>query len=143
MEHRIPTRDIHTLPELTPPEDPMFVDLLEQALKGKGAVYFAAVSMSRVRPFSPTFDVEQHPIGRAAVDDIVRRWVAGQFTNSWVYQSGEEFVLSDDYVVLAAARRGQPDYMPCWVLGRPTGEGVKDVQGPISVDDLQRLLGLA
>jgi hypothetical protein len=31
-----------------------------------------------------------------------------------IFANGELFVASDDYYTLAAAERGQPDFLPCW-----------------------------
>ncbi|MGH7711952.1 MAG: hypothetical protein ACREOG_11750 [Gemmatimonadaceae bacterium] len=80
-----------------------------------------------------------HAAGRAAVEQAFNRGLEGRPQSVWVYEADTGFVLSDDYVPWAAAQRGQPDYVHCWVLGRPRNAAVKDVQGPI--DDVRKALG--
>ncbi|NUQ45060.1 MAG: hypothetical protein HUU22_03390 [Phycisphaerae bacterium] len=113
------------------------------ALTGEVPVYFAAVPLSLLRPFSPDYDVERHPVGRAAVEALMQECAAGRYARAWVYERDNAFIVADDYVILAAARRGQPDYVPCWVLGRPISADVVDVQGPIDPHSVRRLLGLS
>jgi hypothetical protein len=36
---------------------------------------------------------------------------------------------------LWAYRRNLPDYVPCVVLGKPEGEGVEIVQGPLTAEE--------
>ena len=61
----------------------------------------------------------------------------------FVYQRGKWFVVSDDYIVLFAALNGLPDYVPCWVLGKPDGDLVRDVQGTVASKDVAQLLGIS
>ncbi len=61
---------------------------------------------------------------------MIEEWSNGQVQKLFVYQRGKWFVVSDDYIVLFAALNGLPDYVPCWVLGKPEGDLVRDVQGP-------------
>jgi hypothetical protein len=60
----------------------------------------------------------------------------------WVYPKGDIFIVSDDYFTLAAAERGQPDLVPCWVLGKITRGNAEQVQGAIGQDVIRRMLGL-
>lgn len=140
---RMDPREIEALAGLRPLYDPVFNHLLEGACNGSVDVYFAAVPLGLVRPFDPDYDPTKHPIGEAAVRELMSRWGMGKFQNSWVYQKGQEFVLSDDYIAWEAARRGQPDFLPCWILGKCTNSEVRDVQGPIDPKDVRRLLGIA
>ena len=50
-------------------------------------------------------------------------------------------MLSDDYIVWEAAKQGRPDFLPCWVLGNPSHDSIENVQGPIEVAEIKRLLG--
>ena len=58
----------------------------------------------------------------------------------WVYPQGELFMVSDDYLALAAAERGQPEVVPCWILG-PESD-LMDLHGPVEPRSLRRMLGV-
>ena len=140
---RMPPDQLHSHPELTPVADPHFDDLLDQALKGTLPVYFAAVPLAAIVPFDKNYLPNKHPAFEAGVVQVMRQWQEGQFRQVCVYQAGQEFVLSDDYLTYEAALRGQPDFVPCWVLGRPEHDGVCDVQGPLDIPSVKRVLGFA
>jgi hypothetical protein len=63
------------------------------------------------------------------------------FHHVWVDPNENAYVMSDDYVVWAAIERGQPDYVPCWVLGYASATGAVDIRGPIEQDRVRRILG--
>ncbi len=42
-----------------------------------------------------------------------------------------------------AAKLGDPDFLPCWVLGRPDLEGVVDIQGPLDEAGVRSAIGFA
>jgi len=129
-------------PSWVPPTDFVFQYLLQEALYGVMPVYFAAVSLPRLRRFAPEFRPERTTGGAAVVRSIQDRWRKGNFQAMWVYPKGDLFIVADDYFTLAAAESGKPDFCPCWILG-PVGEhGVKDVQGPVEPTSLRKLLGL-
>ena len=52
-----------------------------------------------------------------------------------VYPKGQWFIVSDDYPTLSAYQRNLPDFVPCVVLGRPEGEGVEIVKGPLTPEE--------
>ncbi len=60
----------------------------------------------------------------------------------WVYPKGDLFVVADDYFALAAAERGQPDFVPCWVLGEIKNGKAEQVQGPIEKASVRKMLRL-
>lgn len=134
--------DLQSIPELVPPTDPVFTYLLEEAVAGRMPVYFAAIPLTLVWPFAVDFDPERHPVGRQMVDAVFAAGCQGHMQRMWVYPRDQHFVASDDYVTLAAARRGDPDFVPCWVLGEPHLPGVEQIQGPIRLEDVRRLLGI-
>jgi hypothetical protein len=136
-------REITALAGLQPLHDPVFSHLLESALSGRVDVYFAAVPRNAIRPFDPDYQPQRHPVGQAAIQDVVARWEKGQRQPVWVYQKGDHCVLADDYVVLEAAKITAPDYLQCWVLGRPELKGVVDVQGPLEEADVRKAIGLS
>lgn len=121
----------------------VFSHLIERACKGAVDVYFAAVPVGLLRPFDRDYDPCAHPAGEAAVEAVMAHWKKGQFQYVWVYQQGDEFLLSDDYIIWEAAKRGRPDCLPCWVLGKPLHPQARDVQGPIDPNEVPRLLGFA
>jgi hypothetical protein len=139
---KIAVADIHSLPDLTPKHDQRFSTLLQGAVSGDVPVYFAAVPLALCVPFDLDYRPDLHPVGVKAINQMTEKWNKGQFQNMFVYQRGKWFVVSDDYIVLFAALPGLPDYVPCWVLGKPESNLVRDVQGPIPSSDVTRLLGL-
>lgn len=139
----IAVSDIHSLPELTPKHDERFAALLQGAVSGDVPVYFAAVPLALCVPFDLDYRPDLHPIGGKAIGQMTEEWSNGQVHKLFVYQRGKWFVVSDDYIVLFAALKGLPDYVPCWVLGKPEGDLVRDVQGPIASNDVARLLGIS
>jgi hypothetical protein len=128
------------LPGLQPLKDEVFLYLLEQALSGKLFVYFAAVPFNLIEPFDKEYNPKLHPIGAAAIKTTMDLWLNNQFTNCWVYPKNNKFILSDDYIPYFAAIEGQPDYLPCFVLGDPNIEGVVDIKGPLTVDSIKKHL---
>ena len=140
---RVKVADLHFLPDLTPKHDERFSALLDGAVSGDVPVYLAAVPLAICVPFDLDYRPDLHPVGKQAISQMIDDWSKGQFQNLFVYQRGKRFVVSDDYIQLFAALRGQPDYVPCWVLGKPDSDLVRDVQGPIAPNDVPKLLGIA
>lgn len=139
----IAVSDIHWLPGLTPKHDEQFSALLQRAVSGDVPVYFAAVPLALCVPFDLDYRPDLHPVGAKGISQMTEEGSNGQFKNMFVYQRGKWFVVSGDYIVLFAALSGLPEYVPCWVLGKPGGDLVRDVQCPIALNDVARLLGLS
>jgi len=139
---RVPTDSLHFHPDLTPKHDELLTRLMEDALVGDVPVYFAAVPLSLCIPFDPDYRPDLHPVGAKVIEAVSAAWRQGKFNRLIVYSRGIWFVVSDDYIPLFAALRGQPDYIPCWVLGEPKGDLVKDVQGPIEQGEVAKALGI-
>lgn len=136
--------DPKTNPDWEPPVDPVYQYLLQEALFGWVPVYYAAIPLSRLRRFVPSFRPETTKNGEAVVAAIMERWRAGEFARMWVYPKGDLFIVSDDYFTLAAAEHGQPDLCPCWVLDEIKNDGkAEQVQGPISQVRVREMLGLS
>jgi hypothetical protein len=127
---------------LVPRKDEVFMNLLGRAVAGDLPVYFAIVPRSLVRPFDATCNVAAHPAGEAMIKDVMRDWRAGEFHYAWVYPHEGEYVLSNDYVIWAAAERSCSDYLPCWVLGIPAVKGVLGVSGPLEPSVVRLILEL-
>jgi len=134
--------DVHALPGLTPKPDVAFESRLDLALSGQLPVYFGAVPLALCVPSDLDYRPDLHPVGAAAIEKYGQLASAGRNQYLWVYQRGVWFVVADDYIPFFAALRGLPDYLPCMILGKPTGDMVKDVQGPLKHADVRRLLGL-
>ena len=121
---------------MQPLRDDVFQYLLGEALVGRVPLYAATIPLPLIRPFDSEYEPAKHPAGEAAIIQTMTEWRAGVFVHVWVYPKEDHFVLSDDYIIWEAAQRGQPDHMPCWVMGYPTLDGVLDIQGPIDEDDV-------
>jgi hypothetical protein len=133
--------ELHELPDLTPPKDAVLLYLFSRAVEGHLPVFHGAVPLSIIRPFSADYDPRQHPIGRQAVDAKQQEWREGKFSNLWVYPDGTSYVISDDYITFYAALEGQPDFLPCFILGVTEDSRIEELQGPIRVPDVRKTLG--
>lgn len=130
-------------PDWVPPSDQVFQYLMREAALGSVPVYYAEIPLTRLKRFAPTFHPEKTKDGEKVVTAIMADWRAGQFARMWVYPKGELFIVSDDYFTLAAGESGDPDYMPCWVLGMAPKGAAKNVQGPIDQKEIRKMLGLS
>jgi hypothetical protein len=137
---RISVESLYIDPSLTPPHDAVLDYLLERALEGNLPVYFAAVPLGLIKPFSDQYDPRRHKLWPQLFASVREQWTNQQFKNILVYQRKTSFIMSDDYVTYYACLAGQPDYVPCWVLGNCTHPDARDVQGPIRAEDLRKAL---
>ena len=58
------------------------------------------------------------------------------------YPRGKWFVIADDYIRLFAALLTRPEHVMCWILGKPDNDRIRDVRGPLALEDVPRALGL-
>ena len=130
-------------PDLTPKHDETMIVLMEQAIKGELPLYSGKVPLGLIVPFDLDYRPDTHPIGKQMIDLAFKEGSEGKLYSIIVYPRGIWFVSSDDYPYLFAAIRGRPDYVPCWILGKPDSPFVKDLRGPIAVDEVPRAFGLA
>lgn len=130
-------------PAWEPPADPVFQYLVQQGLFGTLNIWYAAISPARLVRFDPVFRPERTPEGEAVVADIMARWRAGDVARMCVYPKGDTFIVADDYFTLAAIEQGQPDRVPCWVLGEPGPDAAHNIQGPLDQLKMRRLFGVA
>ncbi len=112
-------------------------------MKARLPVYFAAVPLILCVPFDLDYRPDLHPIGRKAIEASRRASRQNNFHRLIVYPRRKWFAISDDYIHLFAALEGRPDYLPCFILGKPDNEMLRDVQGPIAAEDVPRILGMA
>jgi len=139
----VKVKDIHIDPTLSPKTDEEWMHLAEAATKGRLPVYFAAIPLILCVPFDLDYRPDLHPVGKQAIEQAKLEWKQNNFHNLIVYPRGKWFVVSDDYIQLFAALEGRPDYLPCFILGKPDNDLLRDVQGPIAIEDVPKILGLA
>lgn len=126
--------------QFKPPHDQVFDTLFGLALQGDLMVYFAAIPLRLIKPFAKEFRIASIPNGEHIVDSIFAEAIKGKHQQIWVYEKDDYFVMSDDYAVYEAFLRGQPDFVGCWVLGRPRNPLAEQVQGPV---DARQAAGLS
>ncbi len=143
MTLREPRQRLRIDPALNPKRDEEWMRLAEACLKGDVPVFFAGVPLVLCVPFDLDYRPDLHPAGRQAIDTVKQDWINQRPHYLVVYPRGKWFVVSDDYIQLFAALEGRPDYLPCWVLGRPDNDMVLDVQGPIAQEDVRTIMGFA
>lgn len=143
MNEQVDIASIRTAPGLSPKRDEHLLRLLEEAVAGSLPMYYAAVPLALCIPFDPDYRPDLHPVGTKAIDQVISAWEEGHAPKLVVYPRGAWFVVSDDYIPLFAALAGLPDYVPCWILGKPDNDHLRDVQGPLAVADVPSALNIA
>jgi len=136
----VPIEHLHNHPDLTPPHDAVLDYLLERALEGNVQVYFAAIPLGLVKPFSDQYDPRRHALWPQLFASVQERWKNQQFQKMLVYPKKDVFIMSDDYITYFACMAGNPEYVPCWVLGPCTHPDARDVQGPMSTEGLREAI---
>lgn len=139
---RIPANQLHPHPELTPKRDETFMHLAERAIKCEVPVYFAAIPLRCCVPFDVDYRPDRHPVGKQAIRSTALEGAKGNFTKMIVYPRGAWFVVADDYIPLFAALLGNPDDVPCWVLGKPDADYASQIQGPIDAEGVREVFEL-
>jgi hypothetical protein len=138
----IEVKNIKSKDGLTPSEDKVLIYLLGQAINNRIPVYFAAVPLALIEPYDKNYNPATDPIGQQVINAVIHEWKQNIFKTVWVYPDGDKYILSDDYITYFAALEGKPDFLPCWILGKPDDTRIKDVQGPIDCKEIPSLLGL-
>ena len=138
----IAIKDLKSDPSLTPAMDGKFQDLMIECIQGRTPVFYATVPLCQCVPFDTDYRPDLHPVGKQAIEQTMDQWRKGNFKPLIAYQRGRWFVVSDDYIALFAALNGRPDYVPCWIMGKPDCEGPTDIQGPIALAEVKKVLGL-
>jgi hypothetical protein len=137
---RVPIEKLVTIPDLVPKRDDTFVRLLVEAVGGKVPVYLAAVPLVLCVPFDLDYRPDLHPVGADAIRSVLEE--VNLSAAMIAYPRGKWFVIADDYIRLFAALRGRPDYVMCWIIGKPDDELIRNIQGPIALEDVPKALGL-
>lgn len=128
--------------DLTPPRDAVLGYLLREALAGALPVFVGAVPLARLRRFRDDFRPERTPRGERLVEAIFAQWRADAAPRLWVYPRGDVFMVSDDYLTLAAVERGPSDLVPCWILGPVSPADIEHVRGPVGPRCLRQMVGI-
>jgi len=135
--------DLKIDPSLQPKPDPEWIRLAQAALQGELPVYFAAVPLILCVPFDLDYRPDLHPVGKQAIHQFVEAAKMRGSNSLIVYPRGKWFVISDHYIDLFAALEARPDFLPCLILGKPDNDMVRDLQGPVAVQDVPKSFGLA
>ena len=133
---------IHTHPDLSPKIDEKLMSLMQQAYDGEIPVYFAAVPLVLCVPYDLDYRPDLHPVGAEIIRQIAEDAKNNKFPKMLVYPRGKWFVVADHYLELFATFEGLPAYVPCWILGKPDNELIQDLQGPIPLEDVRKILGI-
>ncbi|MGI8905689.1 MAG: hypothetical protein ACR2IE_04275 [Candidatus Sumerlaeaceae bacterium] len=137
---RVPTKDLK-LPEDPPPLDPRFSELLDQAVAGQVGVYYAQIPLASIYPKDPAYAVRPQPWDATVIPSLLQQSAESELPPMWVYQQGEQFIMSDDYPTYKAACFGKLKLVPCLVFGVPSGPGIQNIEGPCP--DVRKLVGLS
>jgi hypothetical protein len=111
-----------------------------EAVDGRVPLYLAGVPLVLCVPFDLDYRPDLHPVGAAAIRTVMEDASLGAAMVA--YPRGKWFVIADDYIRLFAALRGHEDYVMCWILGESDNELLRDVQGPSTLEDVPKALGL-
>ena len=128
-----------------PPEDRLFQDLLHRAVNGEVEVYGVVIATEKV-VFTRAFE-HHHPEnmegGQELVQTMWSRWQMGNPVQPWLYVWNGEYVVADDYFWLALIEKGRPGSVAAQVLGNPLEVGLLQKLGPLPVERVRELLGVA
>jgi hypothetical protein len=137
---RIPVKNLRPHTEVTPPHDAVLDYPLERALEGNVPVYFAAIPLGLIRPFSDQYDPRQHKLWPQLFESVRVRWEKEQFQKMLVYPRKNVFIMSDDYITYYACVAGNPEAVPCWVLGAVHASRCSPSAGTMSTEGLREAL---
>lgn len=102
------------------PQDNKFISLYKEVIQGNIPYFHALISKEFIKPFSSF-----HPsVTKEYEDYVFRTLAAGEVPSIHVYQEGNKFVLSDDYLLYQYYLQIGVTEFPCFCMGEPTGEGV-------------------
>lgn len=103
-------------------KDEKFIELYKQVAQEKLPYYWAVIKIDGIKPFSDA-DVEIEDSFRK---HFLEKYTEGKPISIHVYQDGDVFVMSDDYMSFALYKGLGVKTIPCLVMGEPAGDYVID-----------------
>lgn len=138
---RVPVESIHPDPDNHPPQDDALIALLMDLANGRTKMFWAAIPLRYVRPFSPTYKPMSWAPWEQLFNEYVERIKNNKFPPLLTYQVGDFYVLSDDYAQYYAYLECDSEYAHCYVIGAPRGDHAAKVR-PATEAETKRQLGL-
>jgi len=128
-----------------PPDDNHFQLLLGRAVKGEVPVYGVVLQKSRInlRRSYPTHRPELTHHGAEVVVAMAAGWQEGRPVQPWLYVSGNDYVVADDYFWLALIEKYGVESFAAQVIGEPLTDGLLQKVGPLSKAQVRDFLGLS
>lgn len=117
---------------MTPKFDLAYAALRDAVIAGTVPAYTAGVDPCLLVPFDASFNPCATEVGQRGFEQVMARAVIGVVPMMRVYQKGRAFVVSTDYLALAATRAGQPNLAPCIILGQPPFVGAVGIVAPLA-----------
>lgn len=130
---------------LRPPDDRLFQDLLKRAVTGEIPVYGVVIDTQEVaikRRYG-NFRPENSEVGEKIIKSMWKAWQADQCAQPWLYVWDGEYTVADDYFWIALIERGKPRTVAAQVLGDPLEAGLLDKVGPLSIETIEKMLGIS
>ena len=130
---------------LQPPGDRLFQDLLKRAAKGETPVYGVVLDTQEVaiKRRYENFRPENPEVGEKIIRSMWEAWQSDQGTQPWLCVWDGEYTVADDYFWLALIERGKPRTVAAQVLGEPLEVGLREKVGPLSIETIEKMLGIA
>ena len=103
-------------------KDEKFIELYKQVAQDKIPYYWAVIKIDGIKPFSDA-DVEIEDSFRK---HFLEKYTEGKPISIHVYQDGDVFIMSDDYMSFTLYKGLGVKTIPCLVMGEPVGDHVID-----------------
>jgi hypothetical protein len=128
-----------------PPDDNHFQLLLSRALKGQLPVYGVVLQTSQIslRRSYPMHRPELTRHGAEVIAAMAVAWQDGTPVQPWLYVSGDDYVVADDYFWLALIEKYGVETFAAQVIGEPLSTGLLQKVGPLSNAQVRGFLGLS
>jgi hypothetical protein len=136
---RVPIDSLKIDPAIAPKPDETLIRLVGLAVKGHMPVYLAQIPLAPCVPFDLDYGPEVHPAIAKLTQDRIEK-LQQQPISMIVYPRGHWFIVSDDYPTLFAYRERLPSHAPCIVIGKPEGEHVEVLEGPLTPEEAKEAI---
>lgn len=118
MKHYIKADQIET--KFPFGRDEKFIELYGQVAKGKLPYYWALIKMEGIKPFTNAEVV----VNDEFKENFMKKFDQGKAISIHVYQEGDIFIMSDDYLSYTLYKQLGVNPVPCVVMGEPSGDYV-------------------